>query len=606
MINSPIYMFDGIGCKVSILQGNFLIGQALSGYSSLSAKHAGCYIPYLVKNNNFWEVGVGYVKNTPNGIVVERIKIVRSSNNDSIINFPDNSIDFYIFANESGFSSGFNNVLVRHSDFVVDNIQATYLLDPTNNNITAQLPPVASSSNLILEFKIIGGDYTVYIRTNEGSLFETLNQSNSYLRLVCDGNRWAGLNTPTNISLQSLSDDATFSTLSNAGGSVLSFQYNSDGSSFDGGNLYYGSGNKILFGTDTESSAHHIIPSSGNGNVIFNSDNTNTNFIVEGSGSRNLFFDYRGRLGLNIPSGSSPDTILHIINSTCKEGIRLENRSACHPSNITLYYKPSTSISSNTVVAEINLSAKNSVGNQVDYASIDVTAIDTTAGSSKGQLNISVATSDAAGTGINTIITNPDYTYVGYSGNNLTINKTGSSVLGYANSYISSSNSNVTIQAPAINLNSSTIVIGTGVSTNVTVPALYATTIQSNNVRLPNIAPNSILSVNSSGLIVAGSSVTLPFPSGKILSTTTDGAITGVYGVDDYFRTNGDVVWNQYPTQSCSVAIRQILFPTPIPIAEYVVGDQVEVTVGSTKYYRDVETVESSNNTITEIGRAHV
>ncbi|NBW17269.1 MAG: hypothetical protein EBR82_55755, partial [Caulobacteraceae bacterium] len=506
--------------------------------------------------------------------------------------------NFYIFANEYGFNSSFNNVILKNNDFVVEPITSTYLIDTTTNNINIILPSITNSENLIIEFKIIAGNNPVYIRTSESYLFETLSNSNSYLRLVCDGSRWVGLNTYSNVNLQALSDENQFSALSNAGGPILSFQYNSDGNSFEGGNIYYGSGNKILFGTDNEVTTHHIIPSSGNGNVVFNNDNTNTNFIVEGSGTRNLFFDYRGRLGLNIPSGSSPDTILHIINSTCKEGIRLENRTSCHPSNITLYYKPSSSIVSDTVIAQINLAGKNSVGNQVNYGSIDTTVLDSTAGTSKGQLSISVATSDINGTGVKTLVTNPDSTTIGYSNNNLTINSNGVSKLGYSSSYISTTSNSLTVQSPTINLNSTNIVLGTGVSTNVTVPSLYASVIQANNLRLPNIAPSSILTINSSGLVSAGSTVILPIESGKFLTTSLNGSITGVYGVDDYFRTNGDVLWNSYISRQCSVAIRQILFDTPVPIEEYIVNDQVEVTIDNTKYYRNIESIDVVNNAI--------
>ena len=602
MTNFPIYVFDGIGCEFSILDNKFLIGQALAGYGSLSSKHAGCYIPYLARNNNDWEVGVGYINNYNNSIVVDRYKVLKSSNNDKLVSFDKlKNTQFYIFANEANFNTGFNNVIVKNSDFIVDNIQSTYLVDSSSDSINATLPSVSDSDNLIIEFKLIGDNNPLYIRTKNGNLFHTLTSSDSYLRLASDGSRWVGLNNNAVFDIKALSEDESFGALSNPSGSTLSFQYNLDGTNFAGANLFYGSGNKLLFGNDSESVAHHIIPTSGNSDVIFNSNNTNTNFVIEGSGTRNLFFDYRGRLGLNIPSGSTPDTIVHIINSTCKEGIRLENRSSCHPANITLYYKPSSTITTDTIVGKINLAGKNTVGNQVNYAYIDTIALDSTAGSSKGQLNISVALPDSSGTGITTVKTNPDYTYIGYSGNNLTINNNGSSKLGYSNSFVSATSSAVTLQSPTLNFNSSNIVLGTGTSTNVNVPNLYANTIQSNSLRLQNIAASSILSINSSGQITAGSAVTLPIAENRFLTTTTNGAITGIYGVDDYFRTDGDIVWNKYDTRPCSVAIRQILFSESIPTSEYVVGDQVEVLIGSTKYYRDIENVEINNNLITAL-----
>ena len=600
MINAPIYMFDSIGCNVSILDSRFLIGQSLSGYNRLSSQHVGSYIPYLVRDDNNWEIGVGYVNQIKNDIIVNRIKVVKSSNNNNYANFTGTNIQFYIFANESGFNTSFHNVIVKNDDFYADRVTATYLLDSTKT-IDATLPSVEYSENLVLEFKLIAGDHPVYIRNANGKLFATITNVDSYLRLVCDGNRWVGLNTNSDVKLQALSDDVSFNTLANAGGEVLSFQYNSDGTHLDGGQIYYGSGNKLLFGDDSETTAHHILPSSGNGDVIFNNDNTSTNFIVEGSGTRNLFFDYRGRLGLNIPSGSTPDTIFHIVNTTCSEGIRVENRSACHPTNITLYYKPSAPISADTVIGVIDLAAKNSLGNQIDYVSLKAKALDYTAGTTKGQLDVVVATSDAAGSGVTTIITNPDYSTIGYSDNNLTITKNSTAKLGYSGSYISANSSAVTVQSNTINLNSSNIVLGTGTNTNVTVPTLYANTIQANNIRVQNISPSSILTLNSSGQIAAGTSVQLPIPSGRILTTSTDGAITGIYTLDDYFKTNNDVIWTTYSPRSCSVAIRQVIFTTPVPIAEFSVGDQVEIITENETIYRDIQSLNISDNLISSL-----
>jgi hypothetical protein len=604
MINAPIYIFDSIGCKFSILNNSFLIGQPLVGYAPLSLSHIGCHIPYLARNGSDWEVGVGYIVDNSQGIVVERLQIVKSSADNTIVSFTDTSkSEFYIFANESSFNVGFNNVIVKNNDFTIDKIQATYLVDSSNSVVYATLPNIDNTKNLIIEIKLVNGNNLVYISNPAGKIFATLSVDNSYIRIASDGIHWVGLNTTNKIELKSLSsDDLTFSTMSGINASsVLSFQYNTGDNNIGGAELYYGSGNKILFGDDVETSAHHIIPVSGSGNTIFNNDNANSNFIVEGSGTRNLFFDYRGRLGLNIPSGSSPDTIFHIVNTTCREGIRLENRTSCHPANITLYHSPVSAISANAIVAEINLAAKNSLGNQTDFSTIQSKAMDNTAGTSKGQLNIVVATSHAAGTGIKTISTDPDATIVGYSGVNLTVNNGGSASLGYNNSKVITSNNAVTIQSPAINLNSSNIILGTGLATNITVPTLYASHIQSNTIKIPNISQDSILTVNSSGYIVAGKSVQLPIEENKILTTAANGAITGIYNTSDYFLTNGDVLWNQYEDRPCAVAVRQILFDIPVPIEEFTIGDQVEVIVSGAKYYRDVADIRIDNNNIIEL-----
>ena len=144
MINAPIYMFDSIGCNVSILDSRFLIGQSLSGYNRLSSQHVGSYIPYLVRDDNNWEIGVGYVNQIKNDIIVNRIKVVKSSNNNNYANFTGTNIQFYIFANESGFNTSFHNVIVKNDDFYADRVTATYLLDSTKT-IDATLPSVEYS-----------------------------------------------------------------------------------------------------------------------------------------------------------------------------------------------------------------------------------------------------------------------------------------------------------------------------------------------------------------------------------------------------------------------------------------------------------------------------
>ena len=151
-------------------------------------------------------------------------------------------------------------------------------------------------------------------------------------------------------------------------------------------------------------------------------------------------------------------------------------------------------------------------------------------------------------TGIKTISSNPDNTTIGYSTNNLKINNAGTSTLGYSGSLVSVSSNSVSITAPTINIQSSSITVGSGGAGSLNVPALYASSIQSNNIKIPNIAPDSILSIDASGFISAGTS-TVKFssiPSGRILTTSSDGSVTGIFSTDSYFLTEQDLTWNKY------------------------------------------------------------
>ena len=604
MINSPIYVFDSIGSRFSILNNDFLIGQSLSGYNTLTDSHIGSYIPYLTRNEKRWEIGVGLVKKLNNSILVERTKVVQSSHNNKMVDFGTNfsNSEFYIFANQFGFDTGFNNVVVRNSDFKVDRVQSIYLVDTETRNISASLPKPQDSENLIVQFKLISDNNVLYIRDDSDTIISSLSRQDAYAVFVCDGNKWYRLNSvssATEFGSMSFSE-TNFSALADPSGDDLSFQYK-NGTDFAGANFYYGTNNELLLGSDSSSTAHAIIPVTGEADTVFNADNRNANFIIEGSGSRNFFFDYRGRIGLNIPSGSSPSTILHIINSTCREGIRLENRTSCHPTNVTLYYKPNSALSANEIIGQINLSAKDTNGNQTDFTQLESISISNTAGSPKGQFNLTVATSDINGTGVKTIQTNPDLTIIGYSGNNnLTINKDGYSQIGYSGANVRLESTTVSVTGSSITLNGP---VNFGSNTIISNGSILANTIQANSLKLQGISEGSILSVDSSGYAIAGSDVKLPnIGSGYILTTTTDGSITGIYNTNDYFLTNGDILWNKYANRECSIALRQITFvDTDVSIDEYSLGDQVEVDISGIKYYRNIQDIEVSNNVVVSL-----
>ena len=613
MINSAIHIFDSIGCSFTVKNGQLVIGSPLKGYKSLDVSHIGSYIPYLLRNypenkDIEWEVGIGQVIEDTINIKIDRTKIVRSSNNDLMVNLSEsNKSEFYIFANESGFNTGFNNVILKDSDFTIDNIQATYLLDSTSNIINGILPEPNNNQNLIIELKIISGDNPIYIKENNGHILFTLNSTDRYVRLVCSGSEWVRLNDQYTLQYynNNAEDNQTFGIMSVngsgiPGGASLSFQYNNGSASgFDGANIFYGSGNKLLLGSDTEATARAILPSSGNFDTIFNNSSVSGNFIVKSSGDKSLFFTYDGRLGLNIPSGARPQTIFHLVNTICQEGIRLENRNTCHPANITLYHKPNASISNGSVVSEINLSAKNVDGNKVDYTKIRSKALDTSSSDPRGEFSVVVATT---ATGVELLRINPASAYVGYSSNQLLLTSGVSSVVKASGSSLTITSATSTLASPAILLQSTNITLGSGNTGSVTVPAVYANSLQSNNINIPNIAANSLLSINSSGFISAANSFTFPaIPSGKILTTSANGVVTGIFNTDSYFLTEKDIIWNRYQKRIADICLRQIVPTTPWPMEEFSVGDQIAVVTNTTTFYRTILNIDYADNAIVSI-----
>lgn len=616
MSNKITKIFDNIGFTFIDKNNSFTKHAIISGFNHLSHTHVGYYIPYLARNikNQQIETGVGEVKlNNEGEIVVERVKIVYSSSNNNPINF-DNTSDkneFYLFANQQIFDASIHNTIVLDKDYRANSVRALYLADCTNQDINLSLPAASTASNIVIECKTIGsGNNHLLIRDTNNSIVANLTL-NEYIKIASDGNQWVIVDHHTEsnvIGAQGLSDSSEpmLKTMSNPQGDDQSLQYKS-GNDLLGSEAYWNSLDKqMLIGSDSTTDANVILPSSGN--TIFNNSKSNGDFIVYGSGNRNLFFAYDGRLGINIPSGARPSTIFHVVNNICQEGFRLENRNSCHPANMTLYHKPSSTILPNSVVGQINLAAKDGNNNKTDYVSLEARAVDLN--NPKGAFDINVRSNN---TGINVLAADPSSVKVGYSGINLSINSNTNVVqLKNASNSINLGTSSTTINSNTISLQGSNISIGSGQS-NTNIPgSLIANSISSANIQsttmvVPNIAPSSILVVDSANQIVGSNTISanslgtisLPIPANRFLTTTTNGAITGIYNLDDYFLTEEDIIWNKYSPRSASVCLRQITFDNPVPSTEFVVGDQVVIASYDGNFYRKIIEVDSSSDQIT-------
>lgn len=619
-MNTILKIFDSIGFKFKVKDNKFIYHKNIDAFKVFDQSHVGYNVPYLARNikANQWEAGVGYVEHDVDGnIVINRIKVVNSSNNNKLVSF-DNSDnnEFYLFANQNNFDTGFSNTIIVDKSIHAYNFQAIYLADSTNQTIDIILPK-EPLDNLVIEVKLVAGSNNVNIREFDGHILCVLNNSFTYNKFVYK-NQWHSLyqesNTPSILSY----NEPTFAAMANPGGDPYSFQFNDGSNGLDGASFYVGSGyNNLLLGSDSQSLAHTIIPLSGSDSTIFNNDKQAADFIVHGSGTKNLFFTYDGRLGLNIPSGSRPTTIFHVINTICQEGFRLENRNVCHPANMTLYHKPNGNLSNNTQISQINLAAKNSDGNKTNYAQINAYAQDTSSSSTKGNLNLTVISGNNDLTIFNA---NPNSTIVGYSGiNSLTINNNSTIALGYSGSSIGITSSSVSASSNAFSVSSTSasilansIVLGSGGSAITAQGTANIGNVQSSNITMPSVAPSSLLSTNESNKIVAASGIsvnsigTISFssiPSGKFITTTTNGAVTGLYNLDDYFYTDSDIIWNKYVKRSATICLRQITLDENVPLAEFDIGDQIaiEASVGTTEYAFITELGINANNIVSMI-----
>jgi formylglycine-generating enzyme required for sulfatase activity len=586
MSNKLIRVFDNIGFNFVIENDIIKPVSAIKTYNILNANHVGYLIPYIARNLNsrLFETGVGEIVFDNSGnIVVKRIETISSSNNNNTVDFPSSGNDFYVFANQSSFDKGLNNTIVIDKDSSLDAISALYLVDCSSKSISINLPSLDQSNNIIIELKLIESSNSLFVNDKNGSLVCTLDSFNNYARLASTGKDWVVLNNkpPERMGVQSLNNDSdTFSIMSG---------------DINNAEMYWDSGSQRVFiGANSASSADTIIPTSGTYPFVVNNNTNGSDFIVYGSGSlnKNLFFSYDGRVGINIPSGSRPSTVFHIVNTVCQEGLRLENRTSCYPANITLYHKPSTDIASGSVVSQINLSAKNSTGNQTNYAQIESRAVNTTVYGEKGSLDITVV---SGVTGIKTIQTTVDSTYVGYSGNRLQINNNG-------NLLLTNGSSQITVSPQSSITFSSSSLYATGTS--------YLTNISSQNVNAANITISNLASsgllmmsggkiVNSPLSVDSAGSLLIPVPANKLLSTTSTGAITGIYTLDDYFLTQQDITWNKYSARNATVCLRQITFSDSVPVEEFSVGDQVVIVSSGANFYRTITAIDLSNSNIT-------
>jgi hypothetical protein len=394
MIKSPIRVVENIGSYCHETNGRLVLGEILDGYAGLSINHNNTYIPYICKSFDLknWEIGIGLVLVVDSKVVVERIQIIKKSSEN--YQFVGNNNLFYVFANEYNFNTGLNNCVILEATTELSNIKCTYVKNNDSNN-QYDLPSSSNNQGLTLEFKNSSDSRLNLHNTNNGEIYSC--DPGEYIKLISDGKSWIKLYSVMDslgvVSLSTEDQSNYFGTQSHveASGIYGSIQYNNNGS-FDGSSLVISSGLLLLGSNSTNpSSAQNIIPLSlSNNDTVFNNTNSSGNFVVKGLGDKNLIFTKDGRLGLNIPSGSLPQTALHVLSYACQEGIRLENRNSCYPANLTLYHKPSTLPSNGSIVSTINLSSKNSANAQVNYAQLRSKIVNSDSVSSSGEFAIAI------------------------------------------------------------------------------------------------------------------------------------------------------------------------------------------------------------------------
>jgi len=348
-------------------------------------------ISYMIKGtkdkNTVWEMGIGTII-TDNGLKVTRDRFI-SSSSGSLLNLDGYDCIFYIVPNSHNYNSGFNNVIVHNDGFQAESVSTTYILDSESDAVNITLPPASESKDIVIEIKNIQQSCTAYIMSNN-NVIDYLSDDKSYVRLACDGNLWFSLIDIQNS--QSIQNEDKIEIQSHAVGTSGALQYTDGTNEFLAANVYYDDSTKnLLLGSDNETNAYSIISTTGNP-TVFNKNYTNADFMVYGSGSKNLHWAGReGRLGINIPPGSRPASPLHLINiENCSELLRVENRNPNTKANLTLYHRPSILPTTGTVCSTVNFNSRDNTNSTIHLAQIKSTVLGNTAYSTSGQLSISV------------------------------------------------------------------------------------------------------------------------------------------------------------------------------------------------------------------------
>jgi hypothetical protein len=398
MINSLIKIPDNVITSFEVVDGNFILGAPEPTYQGLDQTCIGYHVPYFAKNILLgvngpayeWEVGIGKVLTTT---VIDRIKVIKSSSNigvDGFVQFTfGGTKTFAIYQNEYNTNIAFNNVVTATGSFNISNIRSTILVDLAQNNSYAYLPAASGNDGLVIDFKSYNQNLDNVLTispsgsdTIDGSSELLISENNVYTSLISTGSGWAQLKNETNVNF-------SIEGIGLPQGNNFSLQYKVGSGELGGSNLFaINSG--LLIGSTNPSTAQHVF-SSNNDNII-NNKSLNVDFVVKGSGNKNLKFSSTGKLGLNIPSGYSPNSLLHLVSSNCDATLKIENRNNCIDSvpSLVFNHRPTTTVPDNSTVGRVSYTAKNSAGTTTAYSDIRSKAINSTTGYTSGQLIFSV------------------------------------------------------------------------------------------------------------------------------------------------------------------------------------------------------------------------
>ena len=611
MIDSYIKIPDNVGTSFEIVDNNIVLGPAQATYVGLSASDINYYIPYYIKNLlttgvTEWETGIGKVVSTT---IVQRIQVSSSSNNNNFVFFSSGGVKtFFVYPNTYSSNIAYNNLISTTGIFLVEDIRATYAVNLSSSNASGLLPQASGNNGLIVDFKVVDrNNFNLNIIPTGSNLIEGNNQlvldyDDAYTSLISDGQNWIQLKD--NIQI-----DNSVSSSGTPQGDNGSVQYKVNSTTFGGSEIYYDSTNKaLLIGSSLSSNADIVISPSGN--TIINKNKRPVDFIVNGSGTKNLTFNSSGKLGINLPTGVIPQTLIHAVGTACDTHIKLENRSSCSVPKLTLYHKPSTSLDNNSDISSIHLAAKNSSGSETDYVQLKGVALSVNSTSTTGLFTVNVNSNNSM---FNCISASPTGILLKNTSQQLLVSESGviSNTFitnsGLKISYISNTGNILTLGSGSIlqdsgysvdsleEIQNKASLSGAIFSGNIACPKIISPSSSGNFIDFDNLNIVGSWKIGGNNIISADTSSSSD--EGKILTHTGSGVIWKTFNEYNFLWSGEDISWKKYLTRNCNIqnnADVVSLADTGLS-SEYSLGDTVKISISGLNYYRTIDQISESN-----------
>jgi hypothetical protein len=393
---TSIYYNSPLGStSASTGTSDFLLVSTLSYHNSLAA-YKDKYIPYYIEHTTLeeWEYGLGIVIDNGGGqdVLVRQgnalyplATVYSSSNSNNKVTFSAGTKNVTTVISPERINHGGNNYSYQANNFTADTVQTTYGVLASGSGVSVGLPLASGNKNLVLSFKLLpNSDNNLTISPSgsdkiDGLSSTTLTVAEQYTSLISDGSGWYELVPLIDVTGVGLPV-----------GSVGAIQFKNSSTLFDGSDQLFweSTSGTLLIGDSNASSASIILPSSGQ-NIIFNNQQYNSDFVVKGTGTNQLFFDAStGRLGINT---GSPSTILHVVGRCANDTLKVESSTEC-PTGValTLYHSPNTGSQTGDYPATINLAGRNASAQQINYAQIRSRILGTALGATSGELLFNV------------------------------------------------------------------------------------------------------------------------------------------------------------------------------------------------------------------------